>query len=55
MGEYPEVSLSDARARRDEAKRGIAGGSDPGKAKQEEKLAQEAQVKFLRLYHAFFV
>ncbi len=45
LGVYPEVSLSDARARRDEAKRGIAGGIDPGKAKQEEKLAREAQVK----------
>ncbi|HAV0413347.1 TPA: tyrosine-type recombinase/integrase [Salmonella enterica] len=45
IGVYPEVTLADARARRDEAKRGIAGGIDPNEAKREEKLAREAQIK----------
>lgn len=45
IGVYPEVTLADARARRDEAKRGIAGGIDPNEAKREEKLTREAQIK----------
>jgi hypothetical protein len=32
------------RAKRDEAKRGIAGGIDPNEAKREEKATREAQV-----------
>lgn len=45
IGVYPEVTLADARARRDEAKRGIAGGIDPNEEKREEKLTREAQIK----------
>ncbi|EAX3722620.1 DUF4102 domain-containing protein [Salmonella enterica] len=45
IGVYPEVTLADARTRRDEAKRGIAGGIDPNEAKREEKLTREAQIK----------
>lgn len=45
LGVYPEVTLADARAKRDEAKRGIAGGIDPNEAKREEKIAREANVR----------
>jgi hypothetical protein len=44
LGVYPEVTLADARAKRDEAKRGIAGGIDPMEAKREEKIARETQL-----------
>ena len=43
LGVYPDVTLADARAKRDEAKRGIAGGIDPSEAKREEKATREAQ------------
>ncbi|EKI0836360.1 integrase arm-type DNA-binding domain-containing protein, partial [Salmonella enterica] len=45
LGVYPDVTLADARAKRDEAKRGMAGGIDPNEAKREEKLNREAQIK----------
>ncbi|EJQ5988368.1 tyrosine-type recombinase/integrase [Escherichia coli] len=45
LGIYPDVTLADARAKRDEAKRGMAGGIDPNEAKREEKLNREAQIK----------
>ncbi|HFK5742696.1 TPA: tyrosine-type recombinase/integrase [Enterobacter asburiae] len=45
LGVYPDVTLADARAKRDEAKRGIAGGIDPNEAKREEKIAREANVR----------
>src|SRR3546814_349315 len=38
IGTYPEVSLSDARRRRDEAREMIAAGKDPSREKQREKL-----------------
>ena len=44
LGVYPEVTLADARAKREEAKRGIAGGIDPMEAKREEKIAREIQL-----------
>ena len=44
LGVYPEVTLADARAKREEAKRGIAGGIDPMEAKREEKIARETQL-----------
>ena len=37
LGAYPLVSLKDARAKRDEAKRLLSDGRDPGAAKQAEK------------------
>ncbi|MBE5254683.1 tyrosine-type recombinase/integrase [Mixta mediterraneensis] len=40
LGVYPDVSLSDARAKRDEAKRTLAAGGDPGEVKQTEKQAK---------------
>lgn len=44
LGVYPEVTLADARAKREEAKRGIAGGIDPMEAKREEKIARQTQL-----------
>ncbi|MDI5424833.1 integrase arm-type DNA-binding domain-containing protein, partial [Salmonella enterica subsp. enterica serovar Kentucky] len=38
------ASLADARAKREDAKRGIAGGIDPMEAKREEKIARETQL-----------
>lgn len=40
LGAYPDVSLSNARERREEAKRQLAEGIDPGAAKQEAKRAE---------------
>jgi len=37
LGAYPDLGLADARARRDEAKKQLADGIDPGAAKQETK------------------
>lgn len=39
LGKYPEVSLSDARVRREEAKRLLANGQDPSEVKQAQKIA----------------
>jgi integrase len=38
LGVYPDVSLKDARERRDEARKKLAGGVDPGESKKEEKI-----------------
>ncbi len=40
LGVYPDVSLADARAKRDEAKRTLAAGGDPSEVKQSEKQAK---------------
>lgn len=45
LGVYPDVSLADARVKRDEARKGIAGGIDPLEVKKEQKVEREAQVK----------
>ncbi len=37
LGVYPEVSLGDARERRTQARKTLAGGTDPGEAKKEAK------------------
>lgn len=37
LGVYPDVSLKDARARRDDARKLLANGSDPGAVKQNQK------------------
>lgn len=37
FGVYPEVTLAEARAKRDEARKQVADGTDPGAAKQEAK------------------
>ena len=40
FGVYPTVTLADARRRRDESKKILAGGGDPGQEKQAEKQAR---------------
>lgn len=44
LGVYPDVSLADARAKREEAKRTLAAGGDPGVLKQEEKREKKCAV-----------
>ncbi|GAB7429505.1 hypothetical protein OUHCRE8_29150 [Enterobacter asburiae] len=41
LGKYPEVSLADARGRRDEARKLIANGIDPSENKKAFKIEQE--------------
>ena len=43
LGEYPEIPLKQARERRDEARKLLANGIDPGEARKEEKAAKEAE------------
>jgi hypothetical protein len=40
LGAYPEMSLKDARAKRDEAKALLAAGTDPGQQKKLDRLAK---------------
>lgn len=40
IGTYPEISLADARHRRDEARKLLAAGADPGEARKAEKMAR---------------
>ncbi|HBS5659708.1 TPA: DUF4102 domain-containing protein [Klebsiella variicola] len=44
LGVYPEVTLADTQAKREEAKRGIAGDIDRMEAKREKKIARETQL-----------
>ena len=44
FGVYPLVSLAQARALRDEAKKKLADGIDPSVAKKEEKLVRDMQI-----------
>lgn len=41
IGVYPDISLADARQKRDAARKLLAAGSDPGEVKKAEKLAQK--------------
>lgn len=41
LGTYPEVSLKDARARRDEARKLVAAGGDPSEQRKMEKVQRE--------------
>lgn len=41
FGAYPEVSLADARERRDAARKQLAAGTDPSQARQQEKIARQ--------------
>ncbi|MFC6379720.1 tyrosine-type recombinase/integrase [Tatumella terrea] len=45
VGVYPDVTLSDARSRREDAKRVLAAGGDPGQEKQAEKQARVLAVQ----------
>jgi integrase len=49
LGTYPQVSLAQARARRDEARRSIAAGTDPSASRKADKAqrASQAQAKAL--------
>jgi hypothetical protein len=40
---YPEVTLTQARARKDDSRGLLANGSDPGEAKEEQKLQERAR------------
>ena len=40
LGVYPEITLADARARRDEARKLLANGVDPGDKKKNDKVEQ---------------
>ncbi|WP_218798779.1 tyrosine-type recombinase/integrase, partial [Klebsiella quasipneumoniae] len=46
FGVYPAVSLAQARALRDEAKKKLAEGIDPSFAKKEEKLVRDVQLNY---------
>lgn len=57
LGVYPEVSLKEARARRDDARRQLAAGIDPCEAKKAAKLVQGGADSFeaiAREWHAKF-
>ena len=43
LGQYPEISLKVARERRDEARKILAQGIDPGEARKEVKAAEQAK------------
>ncbi|NMC35399.1 MAG: DUF4102 domain-containing protein, partial [Veillonellaceae bacterium] len=45
LGVYPDVSLKDARQRRDEARKLLANGIDPGKVRREEKAETAASAE----------
>lgn len=42
LGQFPDLTLSDARAKRDELRKIVAAGSDPVAVKREQKLAKSA-------------
>lgn len=45
LGTYPEISLADARQRRDEARRQVAHGIDPGAVKKAQKQAETTETE----------
>ena len=49
LGVYPDVSLADARARRDDARKLLANGIDPGDKKKNDKIEQEEARTFEQL------
>jgi integrase len=49
LGTYPEVSLKEARSRRDEAKRLIASGLDPSQHRKAEKAARRERAMVVKL------
>lgn len=58
LGTYPEISLADARIRRDEARRQIAHGVDPGALRKAQKQAKTEETEtfevIAREWHAKF-
>ncbi|MEH5013188.1 tyrosine-type recombinase/integrase [Phytobacter diazotrophicus] len=58
VGVYPDVSLADARGKREDAKKILAAGGDPGEEKKTEKLTKKAGVEntfeaLAREWHAY--
>lgn len=49
LGVYPEITLAEARARRDEARKLLANGVDPGEIKKNDKVEQEQASTFEQL------
>ena len=49
LGVYPEITLADARSRRDEARKLLANGVDPGDKKKSDKIEQEEARTFEQL------
>jgi len=49
LGTYPEISLADARMRREEARRQIAHGIDPGALRKAQKQAQTAEAEIFEV------
>ncbi|MBP6008064.1 MAG: tyrosine-type recombinase/integrase [Rhodoferax sp.] len=45
LGQFPDVSLADARAKRDDLRKVVAAGSDPVAVKREERLVRLAQAE----------
>jgi hypothetical protein len=45
LGAYPEISLADARQRREEARRQLANGVDPGAARKAQKQAKTEETE----------
>lgn len=52
LGTYPEVSLKDARQRRDEARKLIATGADPSDTRKAEKVERARQMEVLAMAEA---
>lgn len=52
LGTYPEVSLADARRRRDEARRQVAAGTDPSDLRKADKEATAKRAELARLVEA---
>ncbi|NBX85924.1 MAG: disulfide bond formation protein B [Proteobacteria bacterium] len=49
FGVYPDISLADARSRREAARKLVANGADPAELKQAEKLSRGTRTHFLLL------
>ena len=49
LGTYPDVSLADARGRRDEARKLIATGADPSEKRKSDKRAKAVKAEAARL------
>ena len=45
LGTYPEISLADARQQRDEARRQVAHGIDPGAVRKAQKQAEAEEIE----------
>ena len=58
LGVYPTITLADARSRRDEARKLVAEGMNPGEVRKEQRLVQQTESenafeKLAREWHQF--